>query len=284
MNKIYKLCGLTLISGLLLSNLSSCKKAENLIIIGTMQQPGEPILKHIQTEFEAKGYQLKIQLFTDFNMPNQALAEGSIDANLFQHEPFLNTYNEANHTTLFNAATLYDCVYGGYSKKKELLESNDPIVELKKIAQTKKVKVSIASDASNLSRCLFILANSGLIELKENVQVATLNDITTKPEKLEILPMATASIATSLDNEDTYLGIVNATFAIAAKLSNSQLICKEQDENHVNANILAVRSEDKNQTWLNDLVISLTSESTKKYIEETFNGTIVPYFVNHITE
>ena len=83
-------------------SLTGCRGIdENTIVVGTMSQPGEPILESIRAELEEKGYTLKIQLFSDFNTPNEALAEGSIDANLFQHEPFLNTYNNANKTNLY---------------------------------------------------------------------------------------------------------------------------------------------------------------------------------------
>ena len=98
--------------------LASCGvNKENLIVVGTMAQPGEPILESIREALKEEGYELKIQLYSDFNAPNQALAEGTVDANLFQHEPFLNTYNSSNGTDLYCAAKLYDCVYGGYTRK-----------------------------------------------------------------------------------------------------------------------------------------------------------------------
>ena len=109
MKKLFCLC-LCLVSFLCV--LSSCKKDENIIIVGTMYQPGEPILNFIKDKFEEKGYQLKIQLFNNFSLPNDALAEKSIDANLFQHQPFLDNYNEAQHQDLKSVLAYYDCVYG----------------------------------------------------------------------------------------------------------------------------------------------------------------------------
>lgn len=255
--------------------LASCgRNSENTIVVGTMAQPGEPILENIREALEEKGYKLEIKLFSDFNTPNQALAEGSVDANLFQHEPFLNQYNEKNGTDLYCAAKLYDCVYGGYTRKN--IESLNEIPE--------GAKVTIANDSSNMLRCLKILAASGLITLIDNLP-ATVNatDIDTyiasNPKKLKITPIATNMIAASLNDEDTYLGLVNATFAIAAGLTSEQLLCQEEDPNHINANILACRTEDKESAKIKALVEVLTSEESSKFIEDTFKGTIVPYFV-----
>lgn len=237
------------------------------VVIGTMLQPGSPILEYIEEAYEAKGYKLKIELFNDFSMPNAALAGGDIDANLFQHTPFLNQYNEGNGTNLVSVFEYYDCIYGGYTKKG--ISSVDQIPN--------GAKVTIASDASNMSRCLFILESAGLITLKDGVSIATLQDIVSNPKNLNIVPINTNLIAASLDDDDTYLGIVNATFAIAAGLSSDLLICKEEDPEHINANIVAVRAEDKDAQWVKDLIEVLSSEDTKKFIEETFKGTIIPY-------
>ncbi len=255
--------------------LTSCKKSDDKVItIGTMQQPGEPILQNIKDAYEAKGYKLKWVLYTDFNFPNDALVEGSINANLFQHEPYLNKYNAAKKADLFCAAKLYDCVYGGYTKKN--IKSIDEIPN--------GAKISIASDASNMSRCLFILDSVNLITLKAGTTSATLADIEANPKDLNIVAMSTANIVGTLSDDDTYLGLVNATFAISAGLTSKQLLCTEADPKHINANILACRNADKNQQWLKDLVEVLTSEANQTFIETEFKGTIVPYFVSLLDE
>ncbi len=252
---------------LCLATSCSYKKDDNTITVGTMLQPGNPILKFVEKEFEAKGYKLEIKLFTDFAMPNEALADGSIDANLFQHTPFLNNYNAANNTNLVSVLEYYDCVYGGYTKKG--IKSVDEIPN--------GSKVTIAADASNMSRCLFILEASGLIEINDGVEQAKIEDITSNPKNLNIIPMNTNLIAASLEDKDTYLGLVNATFAISAGLTSNELVCQEADPEHVNANILAVQAKDKDAKWVQDLVEVLISESTQKFIEEEFKGTIIPY-------
>lgn len=258
-------------------SLTSCNtNNENTIVVGTMSQPGQPILNSVKTALKEKGYELKIQLFSDFNTPNQALAKGSIDANLFQHEPFLNTYNEKNNTDLFCAAKLYDCVYGGYTKK--------GIKSVEEIPNG--AKILIANDASNMKRCLLILASTGLIKLVEDLPATLAADpndyIVENTKELLITPMDTDMIAKGLTNKDVYLGLVNATFAIAAGLTSNELVCQEADPEHVNANILACRSSDKDSAKIKALVEVLTSDATATFINDTFSGTIVPYFVSLI--
>ena len=230
-----------------------------------MAQPGEPILESIREALKEEGYELKIQLYSDFNAPNQALAEGTVDANLFQHEPFLNTYNTSNGTDLYCAAKLYDCVYGGYTRKN--ITSLDQIPD--------GATITIANDSSNMARCLKILAASNVITLIDELP-ATLNatDVNTyiasNPKNLVIKPIATNMIAKSLEDQDTYLGLVNATFAIAANLTKDQLLCQEADPEHVNANILACRTADKDSAKIAALVKVLTSEETATFIDNTF--------------
>lgn len=253
-----------------LATFSGCSQDdENTIKVGTMANPGDPILKSVKKAYEAKGYKLKIVLFTDFAPINAALAEGSIDANLFQHEAYLNQYNTANSTNLEVAKKLYTCNYNVYSKK------IDNISDLPNGA-----KVAIADDSSNQSRCLRILEAQGLITLPENQAIVTKDDILTNPKNLNIVAMSTSLIATTLNDSDCYLGIVNATFALNAKLNETAKVVASEDMTDMdsNANLLAVRNGEKDSQWCKDLIEVLTSAETKSYIETTFTGIIHPYF------
>lgn len=274
MKKIINILGVLFLGIFACFGLASCNQnSENTIIVGTMSQPGEPILNSVKSALAEKGYTLEIKIFSDFNTPNQALNEGSIDANLFQHEPFLNTYNSANKTNLYCAAKLYDCVYGGYSKK-----GIDSVNDIPTGA-----KITIANDSSNMIRCLKILEATGLIELNELPATVNATDVNkyikTNSKNLNITPIATNMIAASLEDDNVYLGLVNATFAIAAGLTSNELICQEADPEHVNANILACRADNKDSDKIKSLVEVLTSDTTSEFIIKTFNGTIVPYFV-----
>ncbi len=277
MRKITRIFSLLLVLTIGLFSTTSCNN-KNTIVIGTMSQPGEPIINNIIKDYEELGYEVEIKLFNDFNTPNIALYEGTIDANLFQHEPFLDAYNKSNNTDLFCAAKLYDCVYGGYSKKSGINSISDI---------PNGAKITVANDSSNLKRCLKILEAEGLIELSntlpDTLAATDINDyINVNAKNLIITPIQTSLIAASLDDQDVYLGLVNATFAIQAGLSSAELICEEKDPTHINANILAIRNTDKEEEWASDLVKVLTSDTSKSYIEEQFKGAIRPYFVSNI--
>ena len=273
-----KLLTLTLAALSLSFGLTACNNGKKTIYIGTMAQPGEPILKYIEKEFEEKsGYNMEIQIYTDFATPNNALAAKEIQANLFQHQPYLDTYNTANNTDLQCACIMYDCAYGGYSKK---------VTSLTDIPDGKKI--TIANDASNMKRCLDILAVEGLIVVDYGETAASdlnpnnINDyISSNPHNYNISPISTSLIAASLDDSDTYLGIVNATFAIAAGLgSNASLLCQESDPTHKNANIVAVAKNNLEADWCKTLVEILTSSDTDAFVSQTFGSTITPYHGN----
>lgn len=280
MKKILNILSVLVLVFALVFTLAGCGNSGNdkKIVVGTMAQPGEPILNSIKEQLAKKGYTLEVQLFSDFSTPNIALDEGSIDANLFQHEPYLNTYNSTNNTNLYCAALLYDCVYGGYTKKNISLVDEIPSGS----------KITIANDSSNMKRCLLILEAAGLIELNSLPDLLVANDVNdyikTNNKNLVITPIATDMIAASLDDEDVYLGLVNATFAIAAGLTSNELLCKEEDPQHVNANILACRTEDKDSEKIKALVEALTSATTAEFINNQFGGTIIPYFVSRLED
>lgn len=261
---------------LVVLGLASCANNKKTIVVGTMAQPGEPILEYVKEKFEEQsGYKLEIQIYTDFATPNNALAGGEIQANLFQHKPYLDTYNEVNSTDLVSASIMYDCAYAGYTKKS--ITSLDDIPN--------GSKITIANDASNMKRCLDILNASGIITVDYGTtSAAELNPdnvntyITANPKSLVISPMSTSLIAASLDDSTTYLGIVNATFAIAANLGTTATkLCEESDPEHKNANILAVASADKDADWLKTLVEILESKDTDDYIKAEFGSVITPY-------
>ncbi len=268
-----------LLGGIAALSLASCGGNENTIIIGTMAEPGLPVIENIKDDFEAKGYKLEIVTLSSFDTGNPALADGSIDANLFQHKPYLDNYNAQNNGTLISATTVYTCTYGGYSKKLSNIE------DLKTVYAETNVspRVTIANDYSNGLRCLNILKNYGLIDFDAEAYANNITDIsaclTKNDYHLNIQAISTALIASSLEDSDCYLGIVNATYALNAGLSSDLLLCEEPEATNIeNANIIAIRQEDKDEQWVKDLIECITSDSSKEFIENNFNGVVQPYF------
>ena len=272
---------LTFISTIILGlTLTSCSNgSKQTIVFGTMAQPGEPLIEYIKDDFEAKGYTLKIETFSEFSMGNPGLVNGSYDATLFQHKPYLDTYNNDTNNNLLSATTVYTCTYGGYSYKINNVEELKTVYESSGISP----RVTIANDSSNGLRCLNILKSEGLIDFDEAVYVSNPSEpnssLTNNPYNLNIEAISASLITSSLDDSDCYLGIVNATYAIAAGLSEDNLICQESEETNItNANILAIRENDKDEQWVKDLIECITSDKAATFINETFKGVVKPYF------
>ena len=191
----------------------------------------------------------------------------------------LDNYNAQNNGTLISATTVYTCTYGGYSKKLSNIE------DLKTVYAETNVspRVTIANDYSNGLRCLNILKNYGLIDFDAEAYANNITDIsaclTKNDYHLNIQAISTALIASSLEDSDCYLGIVNATYALNAGLSSDLLLCEEPEATNIeNANIIAIRQEDKDEQWVKDLIECITSDSSKEFIENNFNGVVQPYF------
>lgn len=267
---------LIVLTSFIISNRVSAS-ANTKITFGTMSQPGEPILEAMKEDIEAKGYTVEIKIYNEFDALNHALVDGSIDVNLFQHEPYLLSYNKQHNASLYNALTMYDCLYAGYTKK---------VIKISDLKSKGKLKkIAVANDSSNLKRCLELLAAEGLITLNlpdGNLSASDIKNYYETSYAIEIVPMATASIAQSLDDSDIYMGIVNATFAINAGLGKDLMICSEKDLEHKNANILAIREENKDSIWVKDIVEVLSSNKCKNFILNEFDGVISPYFISHI--
>lgn len=246
---------------------TSCKKGE-VIVLATMTTPGKPIVDFIKTEYEEKGYTLDIQVFEEFSLGNPALVSKAADANLFQHTPYLNDFLEKNkNAKLSVAAELYYPIFGGYSYTRTTIEEI-----------TDGDRITIPNDNTNRNRALKVLETAGIITIPENMINATLNDIT-KLKQVTIEEVDSSLIAVAVKNKTTDLGIVSNTFATLGGLTGEkQIVMESLEKQKTNVNVLAVRTEDLEKQWLIDLVAVLTSDETKKFIEDYFNGTILPLF------
>lgn len=244
------------------------------IKIGVMAEPGRPIVEFAKKAFEEKGYRLEILTYSAFDLVNPPLSDGSIDANLFQHEPYLANFNKTNsNKKLAVAKKLYLPEYAVYSKKFDSLD-----------AITSGLKALVPDDASNLSRSLYILDSLKVIELnaakKSANEIVNEADIIKNSKNLVITKMASSLIAASLINDDTAFGVINASFAIPANLATSAKILGKEvlQDPLVNANILAVREEDLEKQWVKDLVTVLTSKDCFDFITSRYPGIITPSF------
>lgn len=239
------------------------------IVVGATPAPHAEILNAAKDILKEKGYELVVKEYTDYVQPNLALDSGDLDANYFQHQPYLDQFNEQNKTNLVSAAAIHYEPFGIYAGKTKSLE------ELKEGAQ-----IAVPNDVSNEARALLLLADNGLIELKEGVELeATKNDIVKNEKNFKIIEVEAAQLPRSLGDVD--VAVINGNYAIEAGLKVSEALAVE-DAKSVAAtrysNIVAVRSGDDSNEKTKALVEALTSEEVKKFINDKYDGAVVPSF------
>lgn len=248
---------------------SAQPEALKKIVIGASPAPHAEILKVAKEVLAKKGYELDIKEYVDYIQPNLALDSGDLDANYFQHFPYLEQFNKENKTDLVSAAAIHYEPFGIYAGKTASLE------EL-----ADEAKVAVPNDATNEARALLLLEAQGLIKLKENVGLnATKNDIVENPKNLELYEIEAAQIPRSID--DVEIAVINGNYAIEAGFQVSDALAIEDAQSiaaTTYGNIIAVQAGKEKDDAILALIDALTGEEVKKFIEETYEGAVVPLF------
>lgn len=239
------------------------------IVVGASPAPHAEILNAAKDVLKEKGYDLVIKEYTDYVQPNLALDTGDLDANYFQHKPYLDQFNEERGTKLVSAGAIHYEPFGIYAGKTKSLE------ELSDGA-----KIAIPNDVSNGARALLLLADNGLIELKDGVEMeATKLDIVKNEKNFDIFEVEAAQLPRVLDEVD--VAVINGNYAIEAGLKVSDALAAEKADSTaatLYSNIVAVRSGEENSDKTKALVEALTSDTVKKFMEDTYEGAVVPSF------
>lgn len=241
---------------------------EGSIVVGASPSPHAQILEVVSEQLAQKGYQLEIKEFTDYIMPNTALEDGELDANFFQHQPYLTDFNEKNGTKLVSAAAIHFEPLGIYGGK------TADLADLPEGAQ-----IAVPNDTTNEARALWLLQAQGIIEVDEQAGLeATKQDITSNPKNVEIVEMEAAQLPRALADVD--FAVINGNYAVAAEIADQVLVTEDKDSEAAKqyANIVAVREGDENREDIKALVEALQSDEVKAYIEETFGSTVIPVF------
>ncbi|MRN56518.1 MetQ/NlpA family ABC transporter substrate-binding protein [Paenibacillus monticola] len=236
------------------------------LVIGASPVPHAEILKAIAPLLEAQGIKLEIKEFTDYIQPNVQLAEKQLDANFFQHQPYLDQQNKDNGSDLVSVTAVHVEPFGAYSKK------------IKAIAELADgAKVAIPNDATNGGRALILLAKNGLITLKDDTNItSTKADITENKKNLDIIELDAAMLPRQLDEVD--LALINTNYALEAGLvpTKDALFIEGTDSPY--ANILVARPDNKDSDAIKKLAAALNSPEAKAFIEEKYQGSIIPAF------
>jgi len=238
------------------------------IVIGVSPVPHGDIINFVKENLApAAGLDIEVVEFTDYVQPNLALADGTLDANFFQHQPYLTDFNAEHKTDLVSIAAVHIEPLGIYSNK---ITSLDEIED--------GAVAAIPNDSTNGGRALNLLAASGLITLKEGIgYAATVNDITANPKNLDIIELEAAQLVRSL--EDTTISVINGNYALEGGLvPGEDALALESGENNPYANILVVKSGRENDEGLKILAGLLTSPEVKQFIEEKYNGSVIPAY------
>ena len=239
------------------------------LVVGASPAPHAEILEAAREVLASKGYDLEIVEYTDYVIPNNALDSGDLDANYFQHGPYLESFNEQNGTDLVSAGAIHYEPFGIYAGKTASLE------ELPDGAT-----VLVPNDITNEARALLLLQDQGLLTLKEGAGLeATPMDIAENPKNLEFVELEAALLPRSLPDED--IAVINGNYAIEAGLKMSDALATEDPDSlaaTTYGNVVAVRAEDVESEKTKALMEALTSPEVKEFMETTYEGAVVPLF------
>ena len=243
--------------------------SDKVITVGATPTPHAEILNAAKDALEAEGYTLKVVEFTDYVQPNTALVDGDLDANYFQHTPYLNNFNKENGTDLAAAFDMHYEPFGIYAGKSDSLD------ELADGAE-----VLVPNDVTNEARALLLLQDQGLLTLKEDAGLtATINDITENPKNLDIVELEAAQLPRSLQDAD--IAVINGNYAIEAGLKVTDALAVESSDSlaaQTYGNVVAVREGDEESDKTKALMEVLTSDDIKEFIETKYDGAVVPLF------
>ncbi|MGH4118213.1 MetQ/NlpA family ABC transporter substrate-binding protein [Clostridium sp.] len=237
---------------------------KKIIKVGASPVPHKEILEIVKLILAKDGYTLEITEFTDYVTPNTALAEGQIDANFFQHAPYLESFSKERGLDLDYTVKVHIEPMGLYSSKYKSLN------DLKDGAE-----IAIPSDATNGARALRVLENAGLLKLKSGELISKL-DITENPKKLKITELDAPQLPRILKDVDA--AVINSNFAIEADLNPTEDSLAMESKDSPYANVLAVRSEDKTKPYIEAFSKALTCPEVKKFIEDKYKGNIISAF------
>ncbi len=241
-------------------------EALTAIRVGASPTPHAEILREADKELQKQGYKLDIVEFTDYVQPNLALDSGDLDANFFQHGPYLDNFNTENNTKLVSVGTVHYEPLGVYAGKTKSLE------ELPDGAA-----IAVPNDTTNEARALLLLQDQGLLTLREGVGItATKADIESNPKNLKITEIAAEQLARSLQDVD--LAVINGNYAILGGLKVADALAQEEKDSlaaETYANVLAVREGDEGREDIKALFEALKSEPVKAFIAEKYEGSVV---------
>ncbi len=240
-------------------------QAEPLTVAAT-PVPHAEILEFLKPALAEQGVELDVKVFTDYVQPNVQVAESRLDANFFQHQPYLDEFNKTKNTTLVSVTGVHIEPFGAYSKKLKQLDD-----------LPKGASVVIPNDATNGGRALLLLQTAGVITLKDDAGItATPRDIADNPKKIKVRELEAATLPRVLDQVD--LALINTNYALEAGLNPNKDALAIEGADSPYVNILVTREDNQDSEAVQKLVKALHSDEAKAFINEKYKGAVVPVF------
>lgn len=237
-----------------------------VLTIGVSPVPHADIVNFVAPTLKNQGIEVKVVEFSDYVQPNLSLADKELDANFFQHKPYLDEFAESRGLKLESLVAVHIEPMGVYSKSVKKVED-----------LAEGAKIAIPNDPTNGGRALKVLETAGLIKLKADAGIlATPNDIVENPKKLSFLEIEAAQLPRALD--DVAAAVINSNFALGANLNPTKDAIAIESKDSPYANIVAIRAGESNREDLHKLKAVLTSPEVKKFLEDKFQGSVVPAF------
>ena len=237
--------------------------------VGATPAPHAEILEVVKDILAEQGITLDIVQYNDYVQPNNAVEDGSLDANYFQHITYMNDFNDQNGTHLVSAAEVHYEPMSLYAGK---VSSLDELPD--------GALIGVPNDATNEARALLVLQQEGLITLREGAGItATINDIVDNPKNLQFSEMEAAQLPLRLADLD--MAVINGNYAIDAGLSMDDALATESADGEAAqayVNVLAVKEGRETDPAIQALAAALCSDEVKTYIEENYNGAVVAVF------
>jgi len=257
---------------------SASASAPVKLTVGASATPHAEILEFIKEDLAREGVELEVKVFTDYVLPNVQLYEKQIDANYFQHIPYLEEFNASRNMDLVNVAGIHIEPFGIYSNKIERpadLKEGEYVTNLLDYLQ-EGATIAIPNDVTNGGRALALLEKAGVIKLKEGGISGTVKDIVENPKKVEIRELEAAMLPRTLDEVD--LATINTNYALDAGFvpTKDALFLEDKDSPYVN--VIAARPDNQDSEAIQKLVKALQTDKVRQFIEEKYNGAVVPAF------
>ncbi|MCI8322832.1 MAG: ABC transporter substrate-binding protein [Lachnospiraceae bacterium] len=258
-------------AALVLGTLAGCgsKKDDGTITVAASATPHAEILEQVKPILADQGYTLEVTVFNDYVQPNQVVESGEFDANYFQHIPYLDSFNEEQGTHLVNAGGIHYEPFGIYPGTKS---------DLSEIAEGDVI--AVPNDTTNEARALLLLQDNGILTLKAGVGLeATVRDIEDNPYNVEIQELEAAQVPRV--KEEVAFMVLNGNYAMEAGFSVAKdAVAYEQSDSEAAqtyVNVIAVKEGNENSERIKALVAALKSDTIKEYINNTYDGGVIPF-------